>query len=129
MILSPASGDILSSTNVTVKWQEQVSSGYQVEFSQSASFPSRNTKKFRTDLYTHEYTYEDIPEGTWYVRVAAKKEGGLTDYSNVVTFTVDITSGLEDNYISDRPIKTMENGQMFILRNGKRYNILGHYAQ
>ena len=129
VILSPASGDILSSTNVTVKWQEQVSSGYQVEFSQSASFPGRNTKKFRTDLYTHEYTYEDIPEGTWYVRVAAKKEGGLTDYSNVVTFTVDITSGLEDNYISDRPRKTMENGQMFILRNGKRYNILGHYAQ
>ena len=129
VIISPTSGEIISSNNVTVKWQQQVSSGYQVEFSKSASFPSRSTKKFRTDLYTHEYTYEDIDEGTWYVRVAAKKEGGLTGYSEVVNFTVDIPSGVEDNYVDDKPIKTIEDGQVVIYRNGQRYSLLGNKAQ
>ena len=125
VIISPTSGEIINATSVTVKWQNQQSSGFQVEFSKSASFPSRSTKKFRTDIYTHEYTYEDIAEGTWYVRVAAMKEGGLTDYSEVVSFTMDIPSGVEDNYVDDKPIKTIEDGKVVIYRNGKRYDLLG----
>jgi phosphohistidine swiveling domain-containing protein len=125
VIISPTSGEIINASSVTVKWQNQVSSGYQVEFCKSASFPSRSIKKFRTDLYTHECTYEDIAEGTWYVRVAAMKEGGLTDYSEVVSFTVDTPSGVENNYINDRPIKAIEDGQVVIYRNGRRYNLLG----
>ena len=125
VIISPTSGEIINTTSVTVKWQNQQSSGFQVEFSKSVSFPGRSTKKFRTDVYTYEYTYEDIAEGTWYVRVAAMKEGGLTDYSEVVSFTMDIPSGVEDNYVDDKPIKTIEDGKVVIYRNGKRYDLLG----
>ena len=63
------------------------------------------------------------------MRVAAKKEGGLTGYSEVVNFTVDIPSGVEDNYVDDKPIKTVEDGQVVIYRNGQRYSLLGNKAQ
>lgn len=129
VIISPVQGEVVNAAAVKVKWQRQTSSGYQVEFSQSASFPNRQTKKFRTDLYTHEYTYENIETGTWYVRVAAMKEGGLTDFSEVVGFTAEVMSGVDNNFIYLQPTKTIENGQVIIYRNGKRHNILGGYAQ
>ena len=129
VIISPTSGEIINTNAVTIKWKQQQSSGFQIEFSKSASFPNRSTKKYRVDLYTNEYTYEDIAEGTWFVRVAAVKEGGLTEYSEVVDFTIDIPSGVENNYINDQPIKTIEDGQVVIYRNSKRYNLLGNTTQ
>ena len=129
VIISPTSGEIINTNSVTVKWQKQASSGYQLEFCKSSTFPPRSTKRFRLDSFTHEYTYENIAEGTWYVRVAAMKEGGLTDYSEVVEFTVDVVSGVENNYINDQPIKIIEDGRVVIYRNGKRYTVLGNTTQ
>lgn len=129
VIVSPVDGDTIIGSSVTVEWKQQASSGYQVEFSQSESFPSRKLKKIRTDLYTHNCTYDDIAEGIWYVRVAAVKEGGLTDYSEVVSFIVEIPSAVDDIYMSDQPTKAIENGHMVIYRNGKRYTIAGSTAQ
>ena len=129
VIISPTSGEIINTNSVTVKWQKQASSGYQLEFCKSSTFPPRSTKRFRLDSFTHEYTYEDIAEGTWYVRVAAMKEGGFTDYSEVVEFTVDVVSGVENNYINDQPIKIIEDGRVVIYRNGKRYTVLGNTTQ
>ena len=129
VIISPTSGEIINTNSVTVKWQKQASSGYQLEFCKSSTFPPRSTKRVRLDSFTHEYTYEDIAEGTWYVRVAAMKEGGFTDYSEVVEFTVDVVSGVENNYINDQPIKIIEDGRVVIYRNGKRYTVLGNTTQ
>lgn len=129
VIVSPVDGDTIIGSSVTVEWKQQASSGYQVEFSQSESFPSRKLKKIRTDLYTHNCTYDDIAEGIWYVRVAAVKEGGLTDYSEVVSFIVEIPSAVDDIHMSDQPTKAIENGHMVIYRNGKRYTIAGATAQ
>ena len=112
-----------------MKWQQQQSSGFQIEFSQSASFPGRSTKKYRVDAYTYEYTYDNIAMGTWYVRVAAMKEGGLTDYSEVVSFVMQTPSAVVDVQMSNQPVKVIEDGQVFIYRNGKRYNILGGILQ
>lgn len=129
VITTPTMGETISASSVTVKWQQQQSSGFQIEFSQSASFPGRSTKKYRVDAYTYEYTYDNIAMGTWYVRVAAMKEGGLTDYSEVVSFTIDNTTSVDNNYITSQPVKTIENGQVIIYRNGKRYNLLGGILQ
>ena len=129
VITSPTTGEIISASSVTVKWQQQQSSGFQIEFSQSASFPSRSTKRYRLDAFDYEYTYENIALGTWYVRVAAMKEGGLTDYSEVVTFEMQTPSAVQDIQVSDQPVKLIDKGQVFIIRNGKRYNVLGNTAQ
>ena len=77
----------------------------------------------------YEYTYDNIAMGTWYVRVAAMKEGGLTDYSEVVSFVMQTPSAVEDIQESNQPIKVIENGRVLIYRNGKRYNLLGGIAQ
>jgi hypothetical protein len=129
VITTPTMGETISASSVTVKWQQQQSSGFQIEFSQSASFPSRSTKKYRVDAFTYEYTYDNIAMGTWYVRVAAMKEGGLTDYSEVVSFIMQTPSALVDVQMSNQPVKVIEDGQVFIYRNGKRYNLLGGIAQ
>lgn len=129
VITTPDKGEIFSASSVTVKWQQQQSSGFQIEFSQSASFPGRSTKKYRVDAFTYEYTYDNIAMGTWYVRVAAMKEGGLTDYSEVVSFVMQTPSAVEDIQESNQPIKVIENGRVLIYRNGKRYNLLGGIAQ
>lgn len=129
VITTPTMGETISASSVTVKWQQQQSSGFQIEFSQSASFPGRSTKKYRVDAFTYEYTYDNIAMGTWYVRVAAMKEGGLTDYSEVVSFIMQTPSAVVDVQMSNQPVKMVEDGQVFIYRNGKRYNILGGTAQ
>ena len=130
VIISPTSGEIINANSVTVKWQKQVSSGYQVEFCKSASFPNRNIKRFRTDSFTHEYTYDGIADGVWYVRVEAAKEGGWTEYSEVVSFTIDSSmTDVENPTVSTSPTKVIENGQVVIYRNGQRYSLLGNKAQ
>ena len=129
VITTPTMGETISASSVTVKWQQQQSSGFQIEFSQSASFPGRSTKKYRVDAYTYEYTYDNIAMGTWYVRVAAMKEGGLTDYSEVVSFVMQTPSAVVDVQMSNQPVKMVEDGQVFIYRNGKRYNLLGGIVQ
>ena len=129
VITTPTMGETISASSVTVKWQQQQSSGFQIEFSQSASFPGRSTKKYRVDAFTYEYTYDNIAMGTWYVRVAAMKEGGLTDYSEVVSFIMQTPSAVVDVQMSNQPVKMVEDGQVFIYRNGKRYNILGSILQ
>lgn len=129
VITTPTMGENISASSVTVKWQQQQSSGFQIEFSQSATFPGRSTKKYRVDAFTYEYTYDNIAMGTWYVRVAAMKEGGLTDYSEVISFIMQTPSAVVDVQMSNQPVKVIEDGQVFIYRNGKRYNILGGILQ
>jgi hypothetical protein len=38
-------------------------------------------------------------------------------------------TAVDDVTISTTPTKLVENGHVYILRNGKRYNLLGNYAQ
>ena len=129
-IISPANGQTIVGTAVTVVWKQQPSSGFQLEFSQDEKFPNRKIKKFRPDAYTYSYTYEEMPLGTWYIRLAAMKEGGLTEYTPVVKVELtDQSSAVDINYIYSKPCKTIENGQVVIYRNGKRYNLLGGTAQ
>jgi len=129
VIISPTPGEIIHDNSVTVKWKQQQSSGFQIEFSQDSKFPSRKTKRIRTDAFTYECTYEKMDNGLWFVRAAAIKEGGFTDYSEVVSFAIDNTTSVDNNYITSQPVKTIENGQVIIYRNGKRYNLLGGILQ
>ena len=134
-IISPANGQTIVGTIIPVVWKQQASSGFQVEFSQNADFPKRQTKQYRTDIYTFSYTFEPSTKnnahlGTWYIRVAAMKEGGLTEYSPVVQVVLaDQASAVGDTYIYNQPVKTVENGQVIIYRDGVRYDVLGNAAE
>jgi hypothetical protein len=68
----------------------------------------------------------------------AVAEGGYTESSEVVEINMGVdggvngledTSDVDDVIISTTPTKIVENGHVYILRNGKRYNLLGNYVQ
>ncbi len=130
VITSPANGTHFAGNDVTVTWQEQASSGFQVDFSQKSNFPPRSTTKVRVDNPTvFTCTKTGLSKGTWYIRVSAVAEGGLTEPSAVVTVCMGSTTDLGDVSVDTTPIKVLENGQVIILRNGKRYTLLGNTAQ
>ena len=130
IITSPANGTHFAGNDVTVTWQEQASSGFQVDFSQKSNFPPRSTTKVRVDNPTvFTCTKTGLSKGTWYIRVSAVAEGGLTEPSAVVTVYMGSTTDLGDVSVDTNPIKVLENGQVYILRNGVRYNLLGRTAQ
>ena len=130
IITSPANGTHFAGNDVTVTWQEQASSGFQVDFSQKSNFPPRSTTKVRVDDPTvFTCTKTGLSKGTWYIRVSAVAEGGLTEPSAVVTVYMGSTTDLGDVSVDTTPIKVLENGQVYILRNGVRYNLLGRTAQ
>ena len=130
IITSPANGTHFAGNDVTVTWQEQASSGFQVDFSQKSNFPPRSTTKVRVDDPTvFTCTKTGLSKGTWYIRVSAVAEGGLTEPSAVVTVYMGSTTDLGDVSVDTNPIKVLENGQVYILRNGVRYNLLGRTAQ
>ena len=130
IITSPANGTHFAGNDVTVTWQEQASSGFQVDFSQKSNFPPRSTTKVRVDDPTvFTCTKTGLSKGTWYIRVSAVAEGGLTEPSAVVTVYMGSTTDLGDVSVDTTPIKVLENGQVIIQRNGKRYTLLGNTAQ
>lgn len=130
IITSPANGTHFAGNDVTVTWQEQASSGFQVDFSQKSNFPPRSTTKVRVDDPTvFTCTKTGLSKGTWYIRVSAVAEGGLTEPSAVVTVYMGSTTDLGDVSVDTTPIKVLENGQVIIQRNGKRYNLLGGTVQ
>jgi hypothetical protein len=68
----------------------------------------------------------------------AAQEGGYTNPSEVVEINMGVQGGVngledptavDDVTISTTPTKIVENGNVYILRNGKRYNILGSICE
>ena len=62
--------------------------------------------------------------GTYYIRVKAVADTGLTDPSEVVMITVTAPTAVTDLPL-DKAVKVVENGQVFIYRGGKKFTILG----
>lgn len=138
VITWPTNGLDIAGEDLKIVWKQQASSGFQVEISGKTTFPPRSTTKIRideTDLFSTTTTLES---GKWYIRVKAAAEGGYTDPSDVVEINMGVeggVSGIEDGSAVENvqtaitPIKIIENGQVYILRNGVRYNLLGRTAQ
>jgi hypothetical protein len=125
-------------SDLMLVWKEQPSSGFQVEFSQKNNFPPRSTTKVRiTDPETFSYTRTKLDAGWWYIRVSAAAEGGYTDPSPAVAVQMGVAGGADGTIPTDvdnvlqtpTTTKIIENGQVYILRNGIRYNILGFPAK
>jgi hypothetical protein len=138
VITWPTNGIDIAGQDLKVVWKKQASSGFQVELSTSKTFAPRNTTKIRIDDPNAWSTTTTLKKGTWYIRVMAAQEGGYTDPSKVVQINMGVDGGVngledptavDDVTISTTPTKLVENGHVYILRNGKRYNLLGNYAQ
>ena len=138
VITWPINGIDIVGEDLKVVWKKQASSGFQVELSTTSKFPPRNTTKIRLDDPDATSTITTLKKGTWYIRVSASAEGGYTDPSEVVQINMGVdggvngledTSDVDDIIISTTPTKVVENGHVYILRNGKRYNMLGSICE
>ena len=138
VIIWPTNGIDVQGKDLKIVWKQQASSGFQVELSTKTSFAPRYTTKIRLDDPTAFFTTTQLGAGKWYIRVSAVAEGGYTEPSEVVGVNMGVANGVdglenpagvEDLIISTAPTKIVENGHVYILRNGKRYNLLGSYAQ
>lgn len=126
VIISPAEGDTIVGSEVTVCWQEQPSSGFCIELSTGPSFAARQTTKKTTDLYSYCYTFDNVAAGTYYIRVKAAADGAYTDPSEVISIVVEEEpSALETIDAQTTVRKVVENGQVVIIRDGVRYSLLG----
>ena len=130
VITYPVNEQVIKGTQLTVEWQKQASSGFQVEASQVREFPGRFTEIGTIDdIDIFSYTFNDLEVGTWYIRVMAVAEGGFTEPSQVITVYLEDASGIENIPTSDRPTKVVKNGRVYIMRNGKTYDVLGNTVQ
>lgn len=130
VIVSPINGENIIGNTLTVVWKEQLSSGFQVQIAQQDNFPPRFSQiRTLSEIDIFSYTFEGLDPGTWYIRVMAMAEGGYTEPSEVVTVTLNTPTATDEIQVLDRPTKLIENGRVYILRNGKTYDILGNSAQ
>ena len=135
VIIWPTNGMNIAGEDIMIVWQQQASSGYQVEISGKTNFPPRSTTKIRLDDPEATSTTTKLKAGKWYIRMQAVAEGGYTESSEMVEINMGVDGGVngldgptavEDITISTSPTKIIEDGQVYILRNGKRYNLLGN---
>ena len=138
IIVWPTNGIDIAGEDLKIVWKQQASSGFQVELSTKTSFAPRYTTKIRLDEPTAISTTTQLDPGKWYIRMQAVAEGGYTESSKVVEINMGVAGGVnglenpsavDDVHVSTTPTKIVENGHVYILRDGKRYNILGTYAQ
>mgnify|MGYP002514241490 FL=1 len=134
VITWPTNGINIAGQDLKVVWKKQASSGFQVELSTKTSFAPRYTTKIRLDDPNATSTITTLKAGKWYIRMQAVAEGGYTESSNVVEINMGVDGGVngledptavEDVTLTTSPTKILDNGQVYILRNGKRYNVLG----
>ena len=125
VIISPAEGDTIYGSEITVCWQEQLSSGFKAELSTATSFAARLTKNKRVDLYTYCCTFTDVQPGTYYLRVSAVADGELTAPSQVVSIVVETKTFIQNTKEERRTVKRVEDGQIVIIRDGVRYSVIG----
>jgi hypothetical protein len=134
VITWPTNGIDIAGEDLKIVWKQQASSGFQVELSTRDSFAPRYTTKIRIDDPNATSTTTTLKAGKWYIRMQAVAEGGYTESSKVVVINMGVadgvngledTSDVDDVVISTTPTKVIENGHIYILRNGKRYNALG----
>ena len=128
----------IAGKDLKVVWKQQASSGFKVELCQTTSFAPRKTTVIEIDDINTFFTTTQLKAGLWYIRVLALAEGGYTEPSKVVQVKMGVDggvngfedpTGVDDVQISTTPTKILENGHVYILRNGKRYTILGSTIQ
>ena len=93
VIISPEDEAEVTGTSISVNWQQQTSKGFRVELSESLEFPPRSTTIKSVDAYTYSVVYDNLAPGSYYVRVRASAEGGLTESSEVIKIYL-ISSGV-----------------------------------
>jgi uncharacterized lipoprotein YddW (UPF0748 family) len=94
-IISPSTGSTIFGTSIQVCWQEQVSKGFRVELSKDPTFPTRTTTVKTVDVSTFCAQYDNLTAATYYIRVKASTNTGLTNPSETVSVILNDNSDVK----------------------------------
>ena len=101
VLISPANGETIFGTEIELTWQLQPSKGFRTELSQSSTFPTRSTTLRTVDAFTYKATYNNLSDGSYYLRVRALNSTGLTDPSDFVMVNLQNFSNIPEVNKSD----------------------------
>lgn len=128
-ILSPSADQHIYGSEITVTLDQTLNNGFRVELCQDASFPSRQVKVKTLKLGTYSCTYTDLAPGEYFIRAkAVKSDGGYTATCEPVRVFLEEGTALHE-VPANKAIKIVENGQVFIIRGGRKFTILGTPAE
>lgn len=95
-ISTPTNGSTVFGRNIQVCWVEQASKGFRIELSKDATFPVRGTTVKTVDANMYCATYETLTAATYYIRVKAASNDGLTNPSPVVTIILNDNTDIDN---------------------------------
>ena len=67
--------------------------------------------------------------GDYYWRVKTRIPNAGDTWSNVQKVTISLEDAVENVHVGDQPTKWIEDGQVYIQRQGATYDILGNIIQ
>ena len=126
VITSPKEGETIVGTDVQICWQQQPSSGFRIELSTAENFASRKTKIANQEYNQYCYTYKDRDPSVYYVRVMALADGGWTEPSEAVSFTLEAPAAIEQTEQTNEPAKIIRDGQLLIRVGDEWFDALGN---
>ena len=92
-----------------------------IVFAQEVTEPSFETK-LRINL-------DYLPMGDYYWRVKTRIPNAGDTWSNVQKVTISLEDAVENVHVGDQPTKWIEDGQVYIQRQGTTYDMLGNIIQ
>jgi hypothetical protein len=96
LIVSPVNDATIEGKNVVVEIQEEPkASGFRMELSGSPTFPWTDRKVVTLNAFEYKGMYNDLADGTYYVRVRATYSNNNTEWSATTSFKV-LTTGIDD---------------------------------
>lgn len=99
-LTKPTNEATVKGTNIEVCWAQQNSNGFRAELSRDPAFPARGTTLKTVDAYTYCTTYDALTAGTYYVRVRAATNSGLTEPSVYSTVLLTDDTSINDLFLS-----------------------------
>ena len=97
VILYPTQGATVEATSLQVRWAEEpFASTFRIELHTNDQFtPIRNVKRQTVNAFTYETEFDNLTDGTWYLRARSEYVGGETEYCDTISFTFKNSSGME----------------------------------
>ncbi|MCH8568189.1 MAG: PQQ-dependent sugar dehydrogenase [Balneolales bacterium] len=84
-ITSPENGDLVTSLHTVMWTPSELAESYRIQISSNSEFESPEIDEMVTE---EEFTSDMLPDGWYYVRVNAKNEAGVSDFSEVINYEV-----------------------------------------
>lgn len=98
-LTKPETGSTIDGTSIEVCWAQQPSNGFRAELSKDPAFPARGTTIKTVDAYTYCTSFDALTAGTYYVRVKATSNSGLTEASAVSNVVLNGNTAVDElNY-------------------------------